>query len=269
MNISILGSGSRGNAVVVESDGARILIDAGFPARTLAARLATAGIPPESITALVLTHEHVDHISGACSAARRWGWKVYATAGTIAGTTGLSELRPIVIDTRETLTLDTMQVRCIRTPHDAAESIAVVVDAPSSGTRIGVAYDLGHVPAAIDTSMRQLDALILEANHDDEMLRAGPYPPSVQARIAGSHGHLSNTAAARLARTVAHRGLRHIVLAHLSENNNTPAVARQAIDTALRGSAFRGSLTVAGQDAVTQFAVERARRVEQLSLNLG
>ena len=269
MNVSILGSCSRGNAVVVECDGARILIDAGFPARTLAARLATAGIPPESIGALILTHEHTDHVTGACTSARRWGWSVYATAGTIAGTTGLAALRPIVIDTRETLTFDTMQLRCVRTPHDAAESIAIVVDSTASGARIGVAYDLGHVSATMEGAMRQLDALILEANHDDDMLRAGPYPPVVQARIAGSHGHLSNAAAARLARSAAHRGLRHLVLAHLSQNNNTPAVARHTVDLALRGSSFRGSLSIAQQDAVTQFSVERAPRVEQLALDFG
>ncbi len=269
MNVSILGSGSRGNAVVVECDGVRLLIDAGFPARTLAARLATAGIAPESISALVLTHEHTDHIAGACTAARRWGWKVYATAGTVAGTSGLLELRPNVIDARECLTLETMQVRFVRTPHDAAESIALVIDASASGARLGVAYDLGHVPAAVEVAMRHLDALILEANHDDDMLRAGPYPPVVQARIAGSHGHLSNGAASRLARTASHRGLRHLVLAHLSQNNNTPDLARATVDGALRGSAFRGSLSVAGQDCVTQFSVERARRVEQLAFDFG
>lgn len=269
MNVSILGSGSRGNAIVVECEGARILVDAGFPARTLAARLQTAGVAPESISALILTHEHTDHVSGACVAARRWGWKVYATAGTIAGTPGLLELRPKVIDTKETLTLDSMQVRCVRTPHDAAESIAVVVDGTSSGARLGIAYDLGHVSAAIDGAMRHLDALILEANHDDDMLRTGPYPPVVQARIAGSHGHLSNTAAGRLARTAAHRALRHVVLAHLSQNNNTPDVARATVDGALRGSAFRGSLSVAGQDSVTQFSIAHVRRVEQLAFDFG
>lgn len=269
MNVSILGSGSRGNAVVVDCDGVRLLIDAGFPARTLAARLSTAGIAPESICALVLTHEHTDHVSGACIAARRWGWSVYATAGTIAGTTGLLDLHPRVIDTQSCLTLDTMQVRFVRTPHDAAESIALVVDASASGARLGVAYDLGHVPAGVEGAMRQLDALILEANHDDDMLRAGPYPPVVQARIAGSHGHLSNGAAARLARSVSHRGLRHLVLAHLSQNNNTSELARATVDGALRTTSFRGSLSVAGQDSVTQFCVEKTRRVEQLAFDFG
>jgi len=266
MQVTILGSGSRGNAVVLEADGTRVLLDAGFNAKTLATRMATAGIAPESIAAVVLTHEHTDHVSGVCTAARRWGWKIFATPGTIAGTAGLPALRPNAIDPRETLVLDTMTFRCVRTPHDATEPIAVVVDAPASGTRLGIAYDLGHVPAGIEQAMRHVDALILESNHDEEMLRAGPYPKVVQDRIAGSHGHLSNRAAADFAREVAHRGLRHLVLAHLSENNNTPDAARSAVDLAVRATPFRGSLTVATQNAITAFRVERARRIEQLSL---
>lgn len=266
MNVTILGSGSRGNAVVLEADGARVLVDAGFNARTLGTRMAAADIAPESISAVVLTHEHTDHVTGACTAARKWGWKVFATAGTIAGTPGLGALRPVTIDPSDALVLDTMLVRCVRTPHDASEPIAVVVDVPSTGTRVGIAYDLGHVPARIEQAMRHLDALILESNHDEEMLRAGPYPVVVQDRIAGAHGHLSNRAAADLARRVAHKGLRHVVLAHLSEHNNTPQVARAAVDASLRATAFRGSLSVAGQHAVTSFTVERSRRVEQLSL---
>lgn len=266
MNVTILGSGSRGNAVVLEADGARVLVDAGFTARTLATRMAAADIAPESIGAVLLTHEHTDHVSGACTAARKWGWKVFATPGTIAGTPGLGALRPVAVDPGEGLHLDTMHVRCVQTPHDASEPIAVVVDVPSSGTRLGIAYDLGHVPARIEQAMRQLDALILESNHDEAMLRAGPYPKVVQDRIAGGDGHLSNRAAAELARRVAHGGLRHVVLAHLSEHNNTPEVAHATVGSSLRATAFRGTLSVARQNAVTSFTVERARRVEQLSL---
>lgn len=266
MNVTILGSGSRGNAVLLDCDGGRVLVDAGFSARVLAARLATVEVAPESIGALILTHEHGDHVSGACTAARKWGWSVYATAGTVAGTPGLAALRPAVVKAGDTLAMDTMQVRCLRTPHDAAESLALVVEGSSGGERVGICYDLGHVPVGVERALDRLDALIVEANHDDEMLRTGPYPPSVQARISGTHGHLSNAAASVLARRVAHQGLRHVVLAHLSQNNNTPDVARRAVDGALRGSAFRGTLSVARQDAVMQLSVTRARRVEQLSL---
>jgi phosphoribosyl 1,2-cyclic phosphodiesterase len=266
VNVTILGSGSRGNAVVLEADGGRVLVDAGFTAKTLATRMAAADIAPESIAAVVLTHEHTDHVTGVCTAARRWGWKVFATAGTIQGTAGLAALRPIMIDPREPLVLDTLHLHCVRTPHDASEPIALVIEAPATGTRVGIAYDLGHVPAGIEQALRQLDALILESNHDDEMLRAGPYPVVVQNRIAGANGHLSNRAAADLARKVAHRGLRHLVLAHLSQHNNAPDLARRTVDASIRSTAFRGTLSVALQDAITTFTVQRARRVEQLTL---
>jgi len=266
VNVTILGSGSRGNALVIDVEGSRVLVDAGFNAKTLASRMRLAEIAPESIGALILTHEHTDHVSGACTAARKWGWTVYATPGTIAATPGLQALRPLSIDPQASIALDRMEVRCMRTPHDAREPIGMVVHATTSGTRLGIAYDLGHVPAGVEAALRDLDALILEANHDDEMLRAGPYPVVVQNRIAGANGHLSNRAASDVGRRVAHRGLRHLVLAHLSANNNSAAVARQTMDAALRSSAFRGSLTVARQDALTCFSVERARRVEQLTL---
>lgn len=266
MNVTILGSGSRGNAIVLDVEGARVLIDAGFNAKTLAARMRLAEIAPESIGALILTHEHTDHVSGACTAARKWGWTIFATPGTIAATPGLSALRPQVIDPGAPLSLDRIEVRCMRTPHGAREPIALVVQESASGTRLGIAYDLGHVPAGVESTLRELDALILESNHDDEMLRAGPYPIVVQNRIAGANGHLSNRAASELGRRVAHRGMRHLVLAHLSANNNSASVARGTMDAALRASAFRGTLTVARQDALTCFSVERPRRVEQLAL---
>jgi phosphoribosyl 1,2-cyclic phosphodiesterase len=266
--VTILGTGSKGNAIIVESEGTRVLVDAGFGPRTLGTRMAAMGIAPESIAAIVVTHEHTDHVSGACAAARKWGWKIYATAGTIMSTPGMLRLRPTAVDVREHVALDTMRVRCVRIPHDAMEPVALVVEAPATGTRVGIALDLGHVPAGVESALRDLDALIVESNHDLDMLRHGPYPPSVQDRIAGARGHLDNRAAARLARSVAHRGLRHVVLAHLSEHNNSAAVAQQTADAALRTSAFRGSLSVARQDAVTQFSVERRRRVVQLAFDL-
>lgn len=265
MIVTILGSGSRGNAILLESSGARVLVDAGFGVRSLAARCASVSIPPESIGALVLTHEHGDHAGGACAAARKWGWTVFATAGTIAGTPGLSALGPTVIQCGRSTVLDTMRLSCVRTPHDAAESIALVAEG-ASGERVGIAYDLGHAPDGMDRDLDRVDALIVEANHDEGLLHAGPYPPVVQARIASARGHLSNLAAARLARTVAHAGLRHLVLAHLSQQNNTPDVARRTVEGSLRTSAFRGTLSVAGQDRVVQFDVARAQRVEQLML---
>ena len=266
MNVTILGSGSRGNAIVVECDSDLILIDAGFNARTLVGRMRAAAIEPESISALILTHAHADHAAGARVAAKRFGWTVYATPGTIASLPGLATVSPVAMRPRESLLLDTMVVSSFQTPHDCAEPIAVTVESRSSGARCGIAYDLGHVPASVERALAELDAVVLESNHDEIMLRHGPYPRSVQQRIAGGRGHLNNRAAARLARVIAHKGLRHVVLAHLSEPNNTPEVARAAVQAGLRSTPFRGTLAIAPQDAITRFPVDRARRVEQMDL---
>ncbi len=266
MKVTVLGSGSKGNALVVECEEDRILVDAGFPARTLVARLRAARIEPESISALILTHEHSDHVAGARVAARRFGWTVYATAGTIAEVPRLREVAPVPISPRETLALDTMQVRCVRIPHDGLDPIALTIESRSTGARLGVAYDIGHVTPTLEGALADLDALVLESNHDTEMLRNGPYPRSLQRRIAGGRGHLNNAGAARLAAALVHRGLRHVVLAHLSEQNNTPELARRTVGMALRRTPYEGTLTVASQDGVVRFGVARSPRVEQIDL---
>jgi phosphoribosyl 1,2-cyclic phosphodiesterase len=266
VKVTVLGSGSRGNALVVECEDDRILIDAGFPARTLVQRLRAARIAPESISALVLTHEHTDHVAGARVAAKRFGWTVYATPGTIAGVDRLCEVSPIPISPRESLTLDTMRVGCIRIPHDGVEPVALTVESRRTGARLGVAYDIGHVTATIEAALGDLDAVVLESNHDEVMLRHGPYPRALQRRISGGRGHLSNGAAARLAAAIVNKGLRHVVLAHLSEQNNAPDVARRTVGVALRKTPYDGTLTIAPQDGVVRFGVSHDRRVEQMDL---
>lgn len=266
VKVTLLGTGSKGNALVVECDGDRILIDAGFPARTLAKRLRGSGVAPESISALVLTHAHGDHATGARVAASRYGWTVYATPGTLRELPELHDLRPVPLSPRESLMLDTMVVSSVRIPHDCREPIAVLIESRETGATCAVAWDLGYVPASVERALRGADAIVLESNHDLDMLRHGPYPPSVQRRIAGSQGHLSNADAAGALRRVAHRALRHVVLSHLSEPNNSPSAARESAQQGLRGTAFRGSLTVASQHAATVFEVEGSRRVEQMSL---
>ncbi len=266
MKVTVLGSGSRGNAMVVECGDDRILIDAGFAARTLAARLRAARIAPESVSALILTHEHNDHVLGARVAAKRFGWTVYATPGTIAEVDRLYEVSPVPISTRETLALDTMRVQCLRIPHDGVDPVALIVEARGTGARLGIAYDIGHVTPALPQYLAELDAVVLESNHDEIMLRNGPYPRALQRRISGGRGHLNNGAAARLAADIVHKGLRHVVLAHLSEQNNTPDVARRAVSVALRRTPYDGTLTVASQDGVVRFGVARTPRVEQMDL---
>ncbi len=266
MIVTILGSGSKGNALVIECEDDRILVDAGFPARTLVKRLQAARIDPRSISALVLTHEHGDHVAGARVAAKRFGWTVYATPGTIAGVSGLADVAPVPISTRESLLLDTMRISNVRIPHDATEPIALTVESRSSGARCGIAYDIGHVTPTLQAALGDVDALILESNHDAHMLRTGPYPRSLQRRITGGKGHLGNADAAKLAAALVHPGLRSVILAHLSAENNTPEVARRAVGTELRRAAYKGALDVAPQDTVTRFTVTRTTRVQQIDL---
>lgn len=271
MKLWVLGTGSRGNAVLLESAGARLLVDAGFGVRVLEQRLRAAGVAPESIGACVVTHEHADHVKGAAQAAQRWGWTLLASAGTARAHAPLGAAGATTFTAGDALALDGFAVHTVPTPHDALESVALVVTATASGTRAGICYDLGHATDAVRAAMRELDLLVLEANHDGGMLRAGPYPPSVCARIAGRQGHLSNTAAAALAREGASAGLRHVVLAHLSESCNDARLAVEAVTAALSRTRFRGAVAAAPQDAVLGPFVARAARapaVEQLALGL-
>lgn len=268
MNVTILGSGSNGNALVFDFGGANILVDCGFGTRTLAHRLKLAKIAPESIEALVITHEHSDHCSGAAAASRKWRWPVYATAGTLAGTRSLRGSRMQVIDPNGSLSLTHATLSFCRTPHDAAQSVALVATSKASGARVGVAYDLGHVPSSLPSRFHELDVLILESNYDDVMLRNGPYPPFLQARIAGRLGHLNNRHAGEMARACVHRGLRHLVLAHLSEHNNTPALALKCAAAALARTSFRGRITAASQTEILTIPIEAPRGANQFALGL-
>ena len=272
MRMWVLGSGSRGNAVLLESATGRLLVDAGFGLRILQSRLAAIGIAPESIAHCVITHEHKDHVQGATQAAARWGWTLHASAGTIEAHPPLAAANAHTFKAGDTLALQGFSVETVRTPHDARESVAVVATSLACGTRAGICYDLGHAPDRVRDAMQGLDLLVLEANHDSDMLRAGPYPPSVCDRIAGRYGHLSNAAAGTLARQLAAPALRHVVLAHLSESCNAPETAASGVREALARTRFRGAITPAVQDAVVgPFVASAGRpavRAQQLTLGL-
>jgi phosphoribosyl 1,2-cyclic phosphodiesterase len=258
----MLGSGSRGNAILVECEGSRLLIDCGYGTRTLAGRLKTIGVKPDSIDACLITHEHRDHVHGARSGAKRWGWELYATPAT-ARASKLAGPNVNRFAAGTTLQFPTMTVTTTPTPHDASESVGFVVTSKSTGARAGLFYDLGHVSRAIARACTSLDILVLESNHDDDMLRNGPYPRWLQARIASKVGHLSNTDSGVFAREAVTRETNHLVLAHLSENCNTPRVALANMRSALAKSRFRGTLTAAKQDAVVGPFVPCAARAEK------
>lgn len=242
-----LGSGSSGNALVLESGGRRLLVDCGFGPRALATRLKAVGIAPESIEAVLVTHEHTDHASGLERAQHKWRWPVHAAAGTLAALPGVAARWRRPVAAGEVAALDAFTLEAVAVPHDAAAPLAFVVTATASGARVGVAHDLGRVPAALRAALMGCDALCVEANHDVVMLREGPYPRMLQERISGGRGHLSNDECAALVRDVMHPGLGAIVLLHLSEVNNAPAIAERTVGSAARKAGYRGSLRAAAR----------------------
>jgi len=272
MRLWVLGSGSKGNAVLLECGDSRILVDAGFPIRDLAERLSTAGVAPQSVEGVVITHEHTDHVRGVCAAAKRWGWSVHATEGTARGFPLLVSADVATFEPGATLTVGRFELRTVPVPHDAEEPVAIVATSKITGVRAGICYDLGCVTDPVRAAFRELDILVLESNHDEGMLRAGPYPPSVSNRIAGRHGHLSNRAAAAMARDSATTQLNHVILAHLSEACNDERAAASAVSDGLARTRFRGLLSVAPQHAVVGPFVPRVSRrrpaAEQLALGI-
>ncbi len=242
MKVWSLGSGSKGNAILIESGNARLLVDAGFSPRMLAQRLQAIAIAPGSITDCVITHEHGDHCRGAAAAAAKWGWQLHATTGTIAGCPSLTAADPHRFAAGATLTMAGMTVETIASPHDANESVVLVVTT-RDGIRLGLAYDLGHVPETIASALERLDVLVLESNHDEGMLRTGPYPASVRARISSSTGHLSNRAAATSAVRSVNPNLAHVLLAHMSEKCNDHGLAVTGMRAALNRTRYRGQVS--------------------------
>ncbi len=232
----------------VEAAGAVLLIDAGFSAREIERRAERAGLPLDGLVAIVLTHEHGDHATGAPLLAQRHGVPLCTSHGTmraLARRRRGCDHRPV--DGCTEAGIGPFRVRACPTSHDATEPLAVVVSAPD-GTSVGVAYDLGRPTTAVRYLLRGLTALVLETNYDEVLLRTAGYPPSVQQRIAGTGGHLSNRAAAELLGELHHPGLGVVVLAHLSQRCNSMECARAAVEPALARAGFRGVLHVARQE---------------------
>ena len=250
MRVTVLGSGSRGNAILVQTDGVRLLVDAGFSGKDLARRMEAAEVPPESIDAIVITHDHGDHTRGMGVFARRFGTPLHLTARTRRACRKLLKgtERIVEYDSAVPFRVGALEVRPFLTVHDAADPVAVTVTDTRTGSRMGVATDLGRPTTSVRHALAACHLLILEANHDDERLWSGPYPWSVKQRIASSHGHLSNRAAADLARELYHDGLAGVILAHLSDSCNDPGLAEDAVAEGLDRTPYRGLLEVAEQD---------------------
>lgn len=253
MRFAVLGSGSGGNSTLVEADDTRILVDAGFSARDVARRLESLGVDPDSLDGIVVTHDHGDHTKGIGVWARRHGTPIYLTERTEAACRKLFRGEEETVHYRpgHPFTIGALQIEPFLTVHDAADPVGLAVVDRRRSFRLGFATDLGRPTAQIRHALSGCHALVLEANHDDVMLQQAPYPWSVKARIRGSHGHLSNEAAARFALELVHPRLVAVVLAHLSSESNHPELARDVVGRALRRTGWKGVLEVAEQDTPT------------------
>jgi phosphoribosyl 1,2-cyclic phosphodiesterase len=233
VRFAILGSGSGGNALVVESGRTRLLLDCGFGVRDTLRRLARAGLAPEALSGILVTHEHDDHIGGVLAFARRYALPVWLTPGTLRGLealfAGLNGLH--LIEGYAPLCVGDLEVYPFPVPHDAREPAQYVL---SDGRhRLGVLTDIGCPTALVARMLSDSDALVLECNHDLGLLAEGGYPPALKQRIAGRLGHLDNAAAAQLLAELDRRRLQHVIAAHLSQSNNRPDLARAALAAAL------------------------------------
>jgi phosphoribosyl 1,2-cyclic phosphodiesterase len=227
-----LGSGSRGNSLLVEAGNTRLLIDAGFGPREMTRRLERLGLAVDDIDSVLVTHEHSDHIGGAFSCARRFGWAVLLTHGTLAASRDEgADARITIIDSYESFSVGDVCVHPFPVPHDAREPVQFVL--ADGAKRLGVVTDAGHVTAHMVDMLNACDALVLECNHDARMLAQGSYPQALKHRIGGLWGHLDNAAAASLLSRIGRSTLRHVVAAHLSEENNSPALAQAALSAVL------------------------------------
>jgi len=255
LRFASLGSGSSGNAMVIEvaassNKGAaatRVLLDCGFGLRELAVRLARLGLILDDFDAILVTHEHSDHSAGVFRAARRHGLDVYLTHGTLAGMPPDRGILPklVMIDSHRPFVIGELEVHPFPVPHDAREPVQFVF---SDGRRkLGVLTDTGSVTPHIISMLDGCDALVLECNHDIEMLANGTYPRMLKQRIGGRFGHLDNHATSALLSAIDTSRVQHLVAAHLSLQNNTPELARAALAAAIGCDAQW--ICVASQDA--------------------
>ncbi len=245
MRFASLGSGSRGNATLVEAGATRLLLDCGFAGREAERRLQRLGVAPDSLDAILVTHEHQDHIRGAGVLARRYRIPVYISHGTLrSGRLGEVPDLHLIRGQQAAFPIGGIQVTPYPVPHDAREPVQFVFQ--FSRRRLGVLTDTGMITPHILQVLEACSGLLLECNHDPGMLASGPYPRYLQARVGGRLGHLNNGQAAALLARLDHTGLEHLVAAHLSEKNNTPALARSALAEAVPYIGDR--LTLASQE---------------------
>lgn len=233
MRFCVLGSGSKGNATFVESGQTRLLIDAGFSGKEIERRLAEIGVGAETLSGILITHEHSDHVKGAAILSRRFRLPVFINEATLAAAgsvlDNLHQCHAFV--TGQTFVFQDFQIHPYAISHDTVDPVGFLLN--NGRVLMGYCTDTGAVSKLMHHRLSTCHGLVLECNHDPDMLRNGPYPPSLQQRVRGKSGHLANADAADFLAAILHDGLEHVVLSHLSESNNRPHLAQEAMNTVL------------------------------------
>jgi len=249
LRFSLLGSGSGGNALLVATDRAKVLIDCGLTFKQLNLRAQAVGESLDGLRAVFITHEHNDHIKGLGVLTRQLGVPVFMTAGTRAGLPpelgGLASIE--TFDAGDRFRINGMEIESFSISHDAVDPVSYTIE--HAGAKLGMASDLGHVSQLVRARLHGSHGLILESNHCPEMLLRGPYPPALKQRIRGRQGHLSNAEMNSLLSNLLHEGLQIVLLAHVSKENNTPELALGMAAKVLERHGAR--LAVARQDTPT------------------
>lgn len=242
MRFTILSSGSKGNALVVESGDTAVMVDAGLGPRTLSERMRQSFVDARKIRALCITHNHYDHAKCASAVAESLNVPTLATEACAKAhlRNGVPFFAHQAIRPSDPVTVGSLKIRCFSTPHDAPGSVGLVFE--DGDAKMAVLTDLGHVHNALVDAVKGVNLFYLEFNHDREMLRTGPYPGSLKNRVASNYGHLSNEQGADLLARSRTGELTHLVLAHLSETNNTPQLAHSVAQRVLDGSGVRISV---------------------------
>jgi phosphoribosyl 1,2-cyclic phosphodiesterase len=261
VSVSMLASGSRGNCAVVSSSSTKILVDAGISCRETFKRMKALGDEAKSLSAILITHEHSDHVYGLATLAKKLRIPIYMTGAThqawARAMRNQNGERPQVeklerFESGHSFQIGDIAVKPFTIPHDAVDPVGFTFRA--EGVKVGIATDLGYIPASVRDHLRGCDVLVLESNHDLEMLRVGPYPWSVKQRVMSRVGHLSNVALADFFSNDYDNSATFVVLAHLSEQNNLPEIARREAEKALsmRGGLFHNRVLLALQGEALQ-----------------
>ena len=246
VRVCVLGSGSRGNSTLIATEKTRILVDAGFSKRETYARLETIGERAGGFDAIVISHEHIDHVKGLETLASDSKAPIYISAATREAIPWNGRAKTFeMFSPGEKFTIGDIEISPFTVPHDAADPVAFRID--TQGIRIGVVTDLGYVPEHVKRHVSGCHCLIFESNHDLDMLKVGPYPWHVKQRVMGRHGHLSNMATAEFLREDFDGDAQVLVLAHLSENNNHPELVRMSAEEALTARRAQPEMHLASQ----------------------